>query len=77
MSKLFLHCELCGRRQADGLLSRGFWGHLDVADGHTLRACGDCKGSNPDWEDRLRATLPTPRGMIDPGRFELRHQGAG
>lgn len=77
MSRLFLHCELCSRKQADGLLSRGFWGHLDVANGHTLRACGDCKSSNADWEDRLRATLTAPMSTIDQSGFGLRHQTAG
>ena len=65
MSRLFLHCELCGRRQADGLLSRGYWGHLDIANGHTLRACGDCKNAHADWEDRLRATLSAPGNTAD------------
>ncbi len=55
MSRLFLHCALCGRKQADGLLSRGYWGHLDTANGSPIRACPTCKGTHPDWEDRLRA----------------------
>ena len=54
MSRLFLHCALCGRKQADGLLSRGYWGHLDVGGGRTLRACPTCKVQNADWESRLR-----------------------
>ncbi|HEY7197317.1 MAG TPA: hypothetical protein VH306_09020 [Gaiellaceae bacterium] len=60
---LLLSCELCGRKQADGLLSRAAWGHLEVEDGRTLRACAGCKGSTPDWEDRLRTTagsVPPP-----------------
>jgi hypothetical protein len=56
MSRLFLICGLCGRQQADGLLSRGYWGHLDVGNGHALRACPTCKEQNTDWEDRLRAS---------------------
>lgn len=55
MSRLFLHCLLCGRKQADGLLSRGYWGHLEVAPGTVLRACPTCKQQHRDWEDRLRA----------------------
>ena len=55
MSRLFLLCGLCGRQQADGLLSRGYWGHLDVGNGHALRACPSCKELHADWEDRLRA----------------------
>ena len=55
MSRLFLHCGLCGRQQADGLLSRGYWGHLDAGNGNALRACPTCKTSNNDWESRLTA----------------------
>jgi hypothetical protein len=56
MSRLYLHCGLCGRKQADGLLSRGFWGHLEVGTGNTLCACPTCKQS-VDWEARLLATI--------------------
>jgi hypothetical protein len=58
MSRLFLRCVLCGRQQADGLLSRGLWGHLELADGSALRACPTCKGAAGDnWEASLRATM--------------------
>jgi hypothetical protein len=55
---LYLDCGLCGRKQADGLLSRGYWGHLE-ADGHgTLRACPTCKEQHAsDWESRLLAAV--------------------
>jgi hypothetical protein len=54
MSRLFLHCGLCGRKQADGLLSRNSWGHVE---GHTppLRACPGCRSTHSDWADRLVA----------------------
>ena len=58
MSRLYLHCALCGRKQADGLLSRGYWGHIDVGQGTTVRACPACKERHPDWDVRLRATSP-------------------
>jgi hypothetical protein len=51
---LYLRCGFCGRQQADGLLSRGYWGHLDLG-GETVRACPPCKEQYPDWEARLRA----------------------
>ncbi|HEU4451198.1 MAG TPA: hypothetical protein VFR63_14625 [Gaiellaceae bacterium] len=54
---VFLHCYLCGRKQADGLLSRNTWGHLRLESGQTLTACPMCKEGNDDWEQRLRATL--------------------
>lgn len=55
MSTLYLTCGLCGRKQADGILSRGAWGHLDLIGGSTLRACPTCKTSNDDWESQLTA----------------------
>jgi hypothetical protein len=63
MSRLYLHCGLCGRKQADGLLSRGYWGHLE-AGSHALCACPVCKQS-ADWETRLLATLPAATPSLD------------
>lgn len=63
MSRLYLHCGLCGRKQADGLLSRGSWGHLETG-GTALRACPTCKLST-DWETRLLATLPGAAPSLD------------
>jgi ribosome-binding protein aMBF1 (putative translation factor) len=55
MPGLYMSCSLCDRRQADGLLSRGTWGHIHL-EGAELHACPTCKqGSN--WEDQVRATL--------------------
>jgi hypothetical protein len=50
---LYLSCGLCGRKQADGLLSRTHWGHLESAEGQALRACPSCKGQHADWDARL------------------------
>ena len=63
MSRLFLRCGLCGRQQADGLLSRGYWGHLELGNGSALRACPTCKEQHTDWETRLR-------GLNDPGVYD-------
>ena len=65
MAGLFLHCTLCGRKQADGLLSRNAWGHLPLDDGTVLRACSSCKGESSDWEIRLRATVSTGAILTD------------
>jgi hypothetical protein len=54
MSPLYLRCEMCGRQQADGLLSRSSWGHVSLADGKNASACPDCKGKHSDWEQRLQ-----------------------
>lgn len=55
-SRLNLHCELCGRRQANGLLSGAAWGKVELSPELVLRACPPCKNAYPDWESRLRAT---------------------
>jgi hypothetical protein len=52
---LYLSCGLCGRKQADGLLSRGYWGHFEAAPHGTLRACPMCKEQHEDWETKLLA----------------------
>lgn len=67
MSRLFLHCGLCGRKQADGLISRNSWGHLETGNGSALRACPTCKEQNGDWETKLRS-LDDP-GALDRSAF--------
>jgi hypothetical protein len=52
---LYLSCGICGRKQADGLLSRGYWGHLDAASRGKLCACPTCKEQHGDWETKLLA----------------------
>lgn len=61
MARLYLRCGLCGRQQADGLLSRGYWGHVDVGRGNALCACPTCKELHSDWEAQLRG-LNDPSG---------------
>jgi hypothetical protein len=69
MSRLYLHCALCGRKQADGLLSRGHWGHLDFPSG-SIRACPTCKERYSDWESRLLATVEgEPLGVTESPRY--------
>ena len=60
-------CGLCGRQQADGILSRGYWGHLEVTSTYVLRACPTCKESHSDWEARLRASSNV--GSVDTTGF--------
>ena len=52
-----MSCGLCGRKQAEGLLSRGAWGHVDAGEGRTVSACPTCKAQYLDWEDRLRVSV--------------------
>jgi hypothetical protein len=74
MPGLLLHCSLCGRKQADGLLSRNAWGHLPLEDGSVLRACSSCKGQYSDWEIRLRATVSTNAPLVDPSTLGWRSE---
>jgi hypothetical protein len=71
---LHLHCTLCGRKQADGLLSRNAWGHLPLEDGNVLRACSSCKGQYSDWDIRLRATVSTNVPPVDESTFGWRSE---
>jgi hypothetical protein len=67
VSRLYLHCVVCGRRQADGLISGAAWGRLEVpeeaAAGHpglegtTLRACPSCVDKSPDWQTGVWRSL--------------------
>jgi DNA-directed RNA polymerase subunit RPC12/RpoP len=58
MSPLYLRCQMCGRQQADGILSRSSWGHVSLAEGKTASACPDCKSKHSDWEQRLQSEAP-------------------
>lgn len=53
MSPLYLECALCGRKQAEGLLSRAAWGYLEREGHPPLRACPNCKTAYADWETRV------------------------
>jgi hypothetical protein len=77
MSRLYLHCALCSRKQADGLISGAAWGRFDVPQdaetkhpaygGTTLRACPTCVQRHPDWRERLLTAL---RLSDDGGRYK-------
>jgi hypothetical protein len=55
MSRLYLSCALCGRKQASGLLSHAYWGEVRV-EGMSHRVCPVCREER-DWEKRVHATL--------------------
>ncbi len=59
MAVLYLHCAICGRKQAGGLLSAAAWGeaplpratgvgHPAVSDS-SVRACPTCVARDSDW----------------------------
>ena len=67
MSRLYLRCVICSRQQADGLISGAAWGRLELPAGaqlehpalvgSTLRACPSCIGGDPNWQNRVLASL--------------------
>ena len=71
MSRLYLRCVICSRQQADGLISGASWGRLELPPeveldhpalkGSTLRACPSCIGGDPEWQNRVLASLGISR----------------
>ena len=67
LSRLYLHCAICSRKQAEGLLSGNAWGRLELPAnvevehpalrGTALRACPTCIGRHPNWQQELLAAL--------------------
>jgi hypothetical protein len=82
MSRLYLRCVLCGRQQANGLLSGAAWGRLELPPGVAVhhpavrdtsaRACPACMSGDPHWHDRVLATL----GLGPNSGFSLRVDSA-
>jgi hypothetical protein len=60
MSRLYLLCAICGRQQADGLLSRAAWVHVVRADRSNVSACPTCKETHSDLEQRLHSLEASP-----------------
>ena len=64
---LYLHCAICSRKQADGIISGMAWGRLELPAGaetehpalrgSMLRVCPTCMQRHPDWESSLLASL--------------------
>lgn len=75
MARLYLHCALCNRKQADGLLSGAAWGRLMLPpgavidhpglQGAALRVCPTCIGRHPNWSSELRRSLGLGDGGHD------------
>ena len=59
MSRLYLVCAICDRRQADGLLSGAAWGRVELPPGVELEhpavkgamllTCPTCVSNDPGW----------------------------
>ncbi|MBA2642908.1 MAG: hypothetical protein H0U82_08285 [Actinobacteria bacterium] len=78
MSRLYLHCVICSRRQADGLISGAAWGRLELPQGvqvehpafrdSTFRACPSCCTDHPDWQERVLSSFGLSAGFgLRPG----------
>lgn len=73
---LYLHCAICSRKQADGLLSGAAWARVELPPGteiehpalkgSMLRVCPSCMQRHPDWE----ASLLESFGLTTPLRAE-------
>ncbi len=67
MARLYLHCVLCSRKQADGLLSGAAWEALALpagvavehpaVNGSTVRACPGCVAHHRNWHTAALSTL--------------------
>jgi hypothetical protein len=58
MSPLYLRCGMCGRQQAEGILSRASWGHVSLSGGKSASACPECKEKHSDWQQRVQSDAP-------------------
>jgi hypothetical protein len=73
MSRLYLHCVICSRQQADGLISGAAWGRLELPPGarvehpalrgSTFRVCPTCMGSTPNWQERVLSQFGLSAGF--------------
>jgi glycerophosphoryl diester phosphodiesterase len=74
---LYLTCGLCGRKQAEGLLSRRRWSHLEDTPYGPLRACPLCQSRHPDWRSALLAVAAGVVGRaVERRLIRIGHKGA-
>jgi len=67
MSRLYLVCAICSRRQADGLISGAAWGRTELpagtviehpaVKGSALLTCPSCISESPGWERRALGSV--------------------
>jgi hypothetical protein len=50
---LYLHCAICNRKQANGLISGTAWGRVEPPE-PALRVCPSCMNAHPNWVARAR-----------------------
>jgi hypothetical protein len=67
MSRLYLVCAICDRRQADGLISGAAWARMELPPGAAIEhpavkdtkllACPSCVAGDPGWADSAFAAV--------------------
>ena len=67
MSRLYLVCAICDRRQADGLLSGAAWGRTELPPGANIEhpavkdtsvlTCPSCVSMHPAWAQEALGVL--------------------
>ena len=67
MPTLYLHCAICGRKQARGLLSASAWGQTPLPAGAAVdhpavseslvRACPGCVAKDANWATTAVASV--------------------
>ncbi len=62
---LYLHCVICSRKQANGLLSGAAWGRIErPPPAPTIRVCPTCMSTNPDWQSRALGGVADDDGGV-------------
>jgi transcriptional regulator NrdR family protein len=56
MTRLYMSCVVCTRKQAHGLLSNASWAIVEVR-GASHRVCPSCREAHGDWEERARTAV--------------------
>jgi hypothetical protein len=64
---LYLHCVICSRKQANGIVSGAAWGRVELpagasvehpsVNGSAARTCPTCMSDYPDWQTRALGSL--------------------
>jgi hypothetical protein len=67
MSRLYLVCAICDRRQADGLISGASWGRVELpagvtvdhpaVKGATALSCPSCVSENAAWQETVLVAI--------------------
>jgi hypothetical protein len=78
MSRLYLVCAICDRRQADGLISGAAWGRVELPSGvsvdhpavkgSSVLSCPTCVSKDARWQEAVLVSIGvSPNGAREPG----------